>query len=99
MLARHDQYDKPELQIGISWLLIPRRPGAWKSTLFFWQEFTGKQADQLLTQMVDDVCNSEMEKFASQYNIDLEKLKYVINHYDPNTRRQIGLRYPQHLYY
>lgn len=36
------------------------------------QEFMGKQADQLLTQMVDDVCNSEMEKFASKYNISLE---------------------------
>lgn len=56
------------------------------------QAFTGKQADQILTQMVDDVCDSAMDKFAAQYNIDLEKLKYVINHYDPNTRRQIGLR-------
>lgn len=56
------------------------------------QAFAGQQAEQLLTQMVDDVCESEMEQFASKYNIDLEKLKYVINHYDPNTRRQIGLR-------
>lgn len=47
--------------------------------------------------MVNDVFDSEMEKFATKYNIDLEKLKYVINHYDLNTRRQISLCDLQHL--
>ena len=41
--------------------------------------------------MVDDACDSAMKQFAAKYNIKMDKLRYVVEHYDPNTRRQIGL--------
>lgn len=67
--------------LGQFWASLQRNP----------QAFTDQQADQILTQMVDDACDSAMKQFAAKYNIKMDKLRYVVEHYDPNTRRQIGL--------
>ena len=98
LLAKKNASDDQEIAKYINELRETNKPLAdlmdrlWSKLQANPQQFIGQQADQILTQMVDDVCDSKMKEFVKKYNIDSEKLEYVINHYDPTARRQIGLR-------
>ncbi|WP_246840471.1 type I restriction endonuclease subunit R, EcoR124 family [Lactobacillus xujianguonis] len=65
----------------------------WLQIKFDPQKFKNKQVSQLLQSMIDDARADIIEKFATEHGLNVDDLKFVIRHYNPeeSDRQQTGL--------
>ena len=57
------------------------------------EKFRNKQVNELLQTMIDDAREDLIKKFAAENGLDIDDLKFVIRHYDPDAdnRQQAGI--------
>lgn len=57
------------------------------------EKFRNKQVNELLQEMIDDAREDMIKKFAKENGLDIDDLKFVIRHYDPDAdkRQQAGI--------
>lgn len=60
----------------------------WLQIKFDPEKFRNKQVNELLQGMIDDAREDLIKKFANDNGLDVDDLKFVIHHYDPNEDRQ-----------
>ncbi|NRO41537.1 Type-1 restriction enzyme R protein [Lactobacillus helveticus] len=71
----------------------------WFQIKFDPEKFRNKQVNELLQNMIDDAREDLIKKFADENGLNIDNLKFVIRHYDPNEvdYQQLTLYY--HLKY
>lgn len=55
------------------------------------ENYAGKQVDQILNKMIDQVYNQELQIFADKYHVSLDDLKFVMKNYDIHVSKQAGV--------
>lgn len=57
------------------------------------ERFRNKQVNEILQTMIDDAREDLIKKFADENGLDIDDLKFVIRHYDPDAdnRQQTGI--------
>lgn len=60
----------------------------WLQIKFDPEKFRNKQVNELLQGMIDDAREDLIKKFANDNGLNIDDLKFVIRHYDPNEDRQ-----------
>ena len=65
----------------------------WFQIKFDPEKFRNKQVNELLQNMIDDAREDLIEKFADENGLNIDDLKFVIRHYDPNEvdHQQTGI--------
>ena len=65
----------------------------WFQIKFDPEKFRNKQVNELLQNMIDDVREDLIKKFADENGLNIDDLKFVIRHYDPNEvdHQQTGI--------
>ncbi|MGK9466838.1 type I restriction endonuclease subunit R, EcoR124 family [Lactobacillus helveticus] len=56
----------------------------WFQIKFDPEKFRNKQVNELLQNMIDDAREDLIKKFADENGLNIDNLKFVIRHYDPN---------------
>ncbi len=60
----------------------------WFEIKFDPEKFRNKQVNELLQGMIDDAREDLIKNFANDNGLNIDDLKFVIRHYDPNEDRQ-----------
>ena len=65
----------------------------WFQIKFDPEKFRNKQVNELLQNMIDDAREDLIKKFANENGLNIDDLKFVIRHYDPNEvdHQQTGI--------
>ena len=65
----------------------------WFQIKFDPEKFRNKQVNELLQNMIDDAREGLIKKFADENGLNIDDLKFVIRHYDPNEvdHQQTGI--------
>ncbi|MFJ6934061.1 MAG: HsdR family type I site-specific deoxyribonuclease [Lactobacillus gallinarum] len=65
----------------------------WFQIKFDPEKFRNKQVNELLQNMIDDAREDLIKKFADENGLNIDDLKFVIRHYDPNEvdHQQTGI--------
>ncbi|ANZ55423.1 HsdR family type I site-specific deoxyribonuclease [Lactobacillus helveticus] len=65
----------------------------WFQIKFDPEKFRNKQVNELLQNMIDDAREDLIKKFADENGLNIDNLKFVIRHYDPNEvdHQQTGI--------
>lgn len=65
----------------------------WFQIKFNPEKFRNKQVNELLQNMIDDAREDLIKKFADENGLNIDDLKFVIRHYDPNEvdHQQTGI--------
>lgn len=65
----------------------------WFQIKFEPEKFRNKQVNELLQNMIDDAREDLIKKFADENGLNIDDLKFVIRHYDPNEvdHQQTGI--------